>query len=356
MTGNPHTFPHEAHEGYFVSGSNHAGEIRGLALSGYDVGIAVDAIDKSGDALRELELYAGGPMRVFVDSGAFGEVAFNRPHVCGRGAKCKAGTCAGNGTLPFPDAPAWSWVDVKPISDADWDQRLAVYERLAASLRTQLYVVAPDKVGDQVETLNRLRRYADRIAAMQRDHRVNVIVPMQRGPMPMIAFDVAVRKLLPGVDFIRGIPSQKGAMPAAQLAEYCDDLLWDRDVDELAIRFHLLGVGPYSPDFDKVRGSIPRWAADVTCDSVRITALVGLRNGPNGGPRDLTRRRLELLAARPDLEGNAAEVKFRTVQGHFIAEGRRLLAESMAAGWFDPELVEDDAALEDDFDGKAVAA
>jgi len=109
------------------------------------------------------------------------------------------------------------------------------------------------------------------------------------------------------------------------------------------LRFHLLGIGPYSSNFSEIRNAIPAWAADVTYDSVRMVALVGKTNGKGGQPRDLTKRRMEILAQNPELEADSAELKFRMVQGHFMAEGRRLLDEDKAAGWFDPELVDTDA-------------
>jgi hypothetical protein len=310
------TYPHDMHNDYFVSGSNHAGEIRGLAFSGMHIGVSVNALDKAGASLRELEMCAGSLTRVFVDSGAFGEVKFDRT--------------------------TNSFVDVKPITDSDWDARISVYERLAASLKSQLYIVAPDKVGDQVQTLCRLERYADRIKRMAVDHHVNVIVPMQRGDIDMIDMDRCVREIFDfcsvegGFNFIRGIPSKKGAMDAKTLAAYCTELMWDSDIDEMEVHFHLLGLGPYSKRYPEIRNSIPKWAAGVTCDSVRITALVGRTNGPGGGPRDLTRRRIEIVAKHPELPVD--EVKFRMVQGHFMDEHRDLLEQSHNMGWYDPEL------------------
>jgi hypothetical protein len=311
------SFPHEMHENYFVSGSNHAGEIRGLALSGMHIGVAVDVLDKKGAALEELEMCAYSGTKIFVDSGAFGEVSRSFP-----------------------------FTTVKPITDADWDKRLKIYERLASVLKSQLYVVAPDKVGDQVQTLCRLERYADRIKAMHVNHHVNVIVPMQHGDIDMIDMDRCVREIFDLCDvdgdfnFIRGIPSKKGAMNTETLTTYCTELLWDPEVNELETRFHLLGLGPYSKRYSEVREAIPKWAADVTCDSVRITALVGKTNGPGGGPRDLTRRRMEILSSNPELP--VAEVKFRIMQGHFMAKHRQLMAQSKERGWFDPELVDID--------------
>jgi hypothetical protein len=68
--------------------------------------------------------------RVFVDSGAFSEVQLNRPH---------------NGSLPFPDAPPFTWVKAAPIDDTEWRVRLAAMTEIAEQLGAQAYVVAPDR-------------------------------------------------------------------------------------------------------------------------------------------------------------------------------------------------------------------
>jgi hypothetical protein len=195
----------DIHDSYFISGSNHAGEIKGLALSGCHIGVSVNALDKAGKAIAELEMLAHGGTKVFVDSGAFGEVRF--------------------------DKAAGKFVDVKPITDAEWEKRIAVYEKLAPVLRSQLYIVAPDKVGNQTETLCRLERYAERIKTMALRYGVNVIVPIQNGETAAIEFDRCVREIFDMTDvaddlvddgqfyFIRGIPSAKGATTAKQLSE-----------------------------------------------------------------------------------------------------------------------------------------
>ena len=59
---------------YFVSGSNHAGEIRGLSLAGLNVGVAAPELNAAAE--RELGRLAGTGLKVFVDSGAFGEITF----------------------------------------------------------------------------------------------------------------------------------------------------------------------------------------------------------------------------------------------------------------------------------------
>ena len=126
-----------AAEGYFASGLSDPGEVRGVTLAGYHVGVSCSELrprllDEVEACVREHSV------RVFVDSGAFSEVA-----VVDRAV-----------------------VTVRPLSAADWEKRLAIYERLARSCGRNAYLVAPDKVGEQLETLARLKRYASRLRGL----------------------------------------------------------------------------------------------------------------------------------------------------------------------------------------------
>jgi len=66
----------EAHgiDHYFASGTNNPGEIRAVALSGHDIGAAVQELSEA--SLHEMEQFAHGGTKFFVDSGAFSEVSF----------------------------------------------------------------------------------------------------------------------------------------------------------------------------------------------------------------------------------------------------------------------------------------
>ncbi len=116
---------------YFLSGSNRPGEIASLGKVGADIGVAAPEISEAAES--ELHALAGSDVLVFVDSGAFSEVRF------------------GPGGVEV----------VKPISDEDWAARLALYKRLATSLGSSLYCVAPDMIGSQSVTLARLGRFSD---------------------------------------------------------------------------------------------------------------------------------------------------------------------------------------------------
>lgn len=289
-------WPHERLENYFCSGANRIPEMLGLYKAGIDIGISVK--DCSGPAREYLKSLAGGPSRVFVDSGAFSEL----------GSKNK-------------------------ITDARWNQILDIYEDLGRVYGPRLYVVAPDCVGDQDETLRRLEKYRprlDRLAAL----RVQIMVPIQKGHMPQIEMDLAVREIMGNLDYIRGIPCKRSATTAAELGEFCRELMWDSEVDECSARFHLLGIGPHSGKrFDAVRGAVPVWAKSVTCDAVRITALVGKTGGKGGGPRPLTIRRQQMQAQRPDM--SVLEEYSSVIASYFMDELKALRAQSEALGWRD---------------------
>ena len=226
---------------------------------------------------------------VFVDSGAFAEVEF--------------------------DGELGRFVDVNPITGADWLERLADYHRIAAALGDRAYLVAPDKVGDQAETLARLERYAPEVRAL-RDLGANVIVPIQRGALSAAEFDLECSRVLGFDDYIRGIPSKKAAATPAEIAALSAEL-------PASVRVHLLGMGPASEGYDETVAAIGRPAALVFCDSVRIRALVGRKNGPGGGPRILTtlndaaKAALGIVGRTP--ARFAAAVKFAALDAYFSA-------------------------------------
>lgn len=298
-------------ETYFASGSNRPGEIEGLARAGWNIGVAVDRLDRAGKTERALLELAGLLTHVFADSGAFGEVKLekNKP-------------------------PRWP----KPISDAEWLRRLAIYKRLAAGLRHQLWVVAPDRVADQVGTLNRQAKYREQIreiAALG----AHVIVPVQKDPAGVslsVAWMAAQLTLGPG-EWIPGLPMRRDATPLPALVEFI------ATVQPAAV--HLLGLGPSAPGWRWVLRAIRQASPGIaiTCDSVFLRRMVGRENGPGGGPRAITAARDEALAL-----GITDTKKRQSFQAEKVASDivREQLAAAKRMGWFDPELEdEEDAAV-----------
>ena len=137
---------------YFASGANTAPEIRAFALSGSHVGVSLAEL--ADPAIDELLLYAGAPLLVFADTGAFGEVE----EVDGR--------------LQV----------TRPIEEREWSRRLRLAHRLAAGLGSQVHVVAPDCVADQARTLDRMRRFAVEVRAFDQ-----TVEPLIDGPAGLIS-------------------------------------------------------------------------------------------------------------------------------------------------------------------------
>ena len=240
---------------YFASGSNHAGEIAGFADLGINPGVTAPEMNAeaihAAMQLRGRRAKDGRLLRLFLDSGAFGEIEF---------------------TATGPR-------DKKPITDAEWGRRLDVYERLAEALGPQLYAVAPDKVADQEETLRRLRTYAPRVKKI-RALGARILVPVQKGARTMAAFAEEVDAILGPGTWTPAIPMKKDATSDADLRAFLQA--------RRPTTIHLLGVGPKSrrfPDMERIVGEASPHT-HVTLDSVAITAAVGRPEG--GTPRKLT--------------------------------------------------------------------
>lgn len=294
---------------YFVSGSNHPGEIAGLALSGVNVGVAANHVSPKAEA--ELALLGGGPTKVFVDSGAFGEVVFPE------------------------DGPP---VVKKAITPKEWAKRLGLYRRLAAALRGQLYCVAPDKVGFQEETFERLAAYKAEILELKALG-ANVIVPLQKGALSLAAARERAVEILGTDDFVWGIPMKKDATSMEDLAGFADALF----LTAKPTRIHLLGLGVTTNRYlDALNAVLLRspWTT-VFSDSVRITALVG-RGGKraNGKSRGNVR---PLTAATDAVKAagtckDATEWKAAAIGIVWKGFAAAQLAEARRLGWYDPEL------------------
>ena len=134
----------------FASGSNRVAEIRGFSRLGIPVGVSVNHLTETA-TLTIIHLH----QPIFVDSGAFSEVSFER------------------GELHV----------VAPISDTEWQKRLAIYLRLAESLREKALMVAPDQVGELSHA--DFFREAVRVAGVPR----TPAAPMKKAPTSNTALD-----------------------------------------------------------------------------------------------------------------------------------------------------------------------
>lgn len=241
----------------FASGSNRPGEVRGMARVGLDVGVCADYVTAATEAaLVELK---DTDTLVFCDSGAFSEVSFS-PEVGG-------------------------FVPTAPISHEAWLEKLALYRRLGAALGPQAWLVAPDQVGSQEVTLERLTKYRPQLQQLALTG-ARVMVVAQRGALSQADFfkaAVEAAGLIGYSGLVAGLPCKKSASSPAEVAAFL------RDVKVGNV--HLLGLGPNNP---KVCDYLAPFAVEgcetsVSLDSCLIAASVGKTNGKGGGPRRYTK-------------------------------------------------------------------
>lgn len=238
---------------YFASGSNRVGEISGFASVGQHVGVA--APECRGPCREALLRLAGSGVRVFIDSGAFSEVEFG---------------------------PAGPRV-VRPMADDDWQRIFDLYDAVAERLGPMVHVVAPDRVGDQQVTLQRMRQYGARVRHL-RDLGARVLVPLQRGPIASAEFwlQAAIAMGLSPDDpgLIPAVPAKKNATTLPEFIAFLDAAR--------PAAVHLLGMGPRSAQVEAFLAAARARGVRVYMDSVMITAHAGRTGGPGGGPRRLT--------------------------------------------------------------------
>jgi hypothetical protein len=331
-TGAPWPYPPE--DLYFASGCNHAGEIRGFFEAGYNVGVSAAEIGDEAEAELEEQarLLAGGylengtpvpPIRLlFGDTGAFSEVSFDtgRPEVAA------------------------------PISDAEWRRRLDVLLRMADHWGSGFFMVAPDRVASQEETLARLERYRDYVVRAH-EFGANIIVPVQHGALHMLDFwreAVAVLDLphrnedMPDGGLIAGITGNKDATSEEQLELFAMGRAGDAAevggarffIERPPLMFHLLGCGPRNPRYVLLARAVLRacpWAA-IFSDSCRLTAMTG-RPGRDGRrtPRLFTAARDEVLG-EGEVQGTAA-VKAEALSRALQREAMERYAQAFRRGW-----------------------
>lgn len=298
-------FPRELAQAdrHFASGVNDAGEARGLAASGRHFGITLS--DMRRGLLEELELHTHGLLEVFVDTGAFSEVAFTESGVVVR----------------------------RPISDREWRTRLELAARIGRTFGRRALIVAPDRVGCQATTLERLARYAPHVAAIAATG-ARIIVPVQKGATKMSAFYAAACEALGLREApVAGVPMKKDATSLEDLAELVASLPW------FGARVHLLGLGPKSKHgrFAKAVAVIRRLRpnAEITSDSTQaVRGEVGRTNGRKG-----TARRLTVAQDRARARGlKGSAVKADALLAVGLEERDLELEAANAAGWYDVEL------------------
>lgn len=220
----------------FASGANRAAEIRGFARLGIPVGVSVNHLNDA--AIAELIALR---QPVMLDSGAFSEVVFTRegPRVTSR------------------------------ITDQEWRRRLGIYLRLSASLHANAMLVVPDQVGNQEETLRRLKTYRVELSSLA-DMGAILLLPLQVGALSHSEF-LQAAELAAGVPLTPAMPMRKAATSVAALAEFIQEVKPDR--------IHLLGMGLDNRQAGNILRLIRHFSPGtaISLDSNRIRAVTGNR-------------------------------------------------------------------------------
>ncbi len=236
----------------FASGANRPSEIRGFAKLGISVGVAVNHLSEC--AITELIELQRPAM---IDSGAFSEVVFTA-----EGAHV-----------------------VSPITDDEWRRRLAVYLRIASSLKEKAMLVAPDQVGNQQETLRRLARYRTKLVEIAATGAV-LLLPLQVGELSHANFLEAAR-IAAGIPLTPAMPMRKAVTTADALIHFVRELK--------PPHLHLLGIGIENCRAEALIRAIRHFSPNTTIsmDSNLLRAKVG-------AARPLTTTEAELRLAETE--------------------------------------------------------
>ena len=249
---------------------------------------------------EELDAVKASGSQVFVDSGAFSEVEF--------------GATGPQVVLPIAEQDTVQIHKGKKVHVPGWETRLAAMTKIAEALGPKAYLVAPDMVGNQAVTFERLTKYAETVRRW-RELGANVIVVLQKGAMSQIEMDAECQRILGFDDYVRGIPSKKAAATTEELVELANAL-------PVGTRLHLLGLGVEGDRYQEVLDRMP---ADrpLFCDSVGIRRMVGRTNGKGGAPRILTVIRDAIVAewnlTAKEAKDRVTEVKAEMLRRYFAA-------------------------------------
>ena len=165
----------------------------------------------------------------------------------------------------FIDSGAFSEKSGKPFTHSVWHTKLSKYEVLIEKYGRRCVFVAPDKVGDQEESINRLNTYSDILMNLMR--KSSMIVPLQKGSLTQAEmYNFAVT--LFGQDIVAGIPFKKSA------TSYYEYLQFMRSTNPPFV--HILGVTPFGTRWREIN----KINKEFTCtkfsfDGCRIRSLIG---------------------------------------------------------------------------------
>lgn len=222
----------------FMSGLNDPARIAGLIEvypdTNADIGTSLkDCSQKCLVALSRVP----APQRVFVDSGAYSEVDEK-------------------------------FVVVDPISDEQWRERLASALKLGEALGERAFIMAPDRVGSQAITFDRLTTYRDQVRAIAATG-AQLMLALQPGDKSLTEF-LDAAEAATGIEFIPAFPMRKGPVPFEVIAEFVRN--------NPGRPIHLLGMGrSKAPFMKRLEAMFPDLV--ITHDANELRAIVGNKSG-----------------------------------------------------------------------------
>ena len=219
----------------------------------------------SGPVRERVIAYAKDGGKVFVDSGAFGNPAPNWPAII-----------AAYGVI------------IDEAGDA----------------ASNIYVVAPDKVGDGDGTLKLQEKYTKQIDAWI-DAGARVIIPIQQGPyMEVMASGTVAR--FQGA--IVGIPANKAAFDADGLRALIEGIKVRSGAEPFGV--HLLGMGETNKAFQQMASVIAAgWPnAEISGDSNRTRALMSEGRPAHTAVKEQTDARADDEVDYDDPNGDTTEI------------------------------------------------
>lgn len=245
---------------FFASGMNHPGEIRGAReCIGSHVGTTIEHISKDTPGQKHAaSQLAKFPRGIFIDSGAFSEVD-KRLRV------------------------------VNPLGDKFWASVFRTYGHFAFA-GERLTIVAPDRIGCQKTSLERLSRYSEQVRSLVSTG-ARVLVPLQKGELSQAAFFDKARSAA-GCEMIPAFPMAKGATSVAEIRRFFES----EKVDQV----HFLGIGPGSKKLDPVLSAVPG-SVRVSADACLLKRYVGRKSGlkPMTAAQDFFSRVIEQSSCEP---------------------------------------------------------
>jgi len=228
---------------FFVSGLRSKAEMLGFAHHNQSMCVTASISEESIKHLINLARDPNYTGNIFVDSGAFNEV---------------------NDDLSIK----------KAMTHKDWIKIFNVYDRLGKVWKDRIILMAPDRVGDQEVTMERLERYSKELQNLAK-YGCKIMGAIQKNPtIPNSLFHFHTRmnnffKSIGIKDWVRGLPLNKSPVRL-------DDVIYMIENSEPFKYMHFLGKSPYAKDWEDWEKGLAKYThLDITCDATIFRRMVG---------------------------------------------------------------------------------